>query len=145
MRVYCSPFAAPSITTRTLLPEIKDIFFYWVDRLSVIDERFINLPIPDPDLIIYRKNWIEAVGKNIRDKALLDNWVRVSNSCNVPLGINWLDMDDLWLEAVSSAVNDFVKEQNKASSEHLNQMQSKLEALKPYQSPMDSIPKPTFY
>lgn len=145
MRNYCSSFTAPSITKHTLLPDVKDICFYWVDRLSTIDERFINLPIPDPDLIIYRKNWIEAISKNIRKHAQLDNWVRASNTCNVPLGINWLDMDELWLTAVSMSIDEFIKEQNKASTEHLNQMQNKLESLKPYQSPMDSIPKPTFF
>lgn len=145
MRNYCSSFSAPSIVRNTLLPDIKDLCFYWVDKFATIPERFINLPIPDPDLIIYRRNWIEGVAKNIRDKANLDNWVRASNTCNVPLGVNWLDMDELWLTAVSMSIDEFIKEQNKASSDHLQQMQTKLEALKPYQSPMDSIPKPTFY
>jgi hypothetical protein len=131
--------------TKSFIPDIKDIVLSWVDRLSTIDDRFINLPLPDPDMIIYRHNWVKAIAANIRDKAQLDNWVRVSNCCNIPLGIDWLDMDELWLTAISTAVDEFVKEQNKASSEHMQQMQSKIEALKPYQSPMESIPKPHFF
>lgn len=141
---YCQSFSAPSVVTKGFIPKVRDITYDWVDRVATVADRFIDLPLPDPDMIIYRNNWVKAVAANIRSQANLDNWVRVSNCCNIPLGISWLEMDELWLTAISSAVDDFVKEQNKASTEHLQQMQSKLESLKPYQSPMDSIPKPNF-
>lgn len=141
---YCLVLSAPSVVTKGFIPRIRDPVFHWVDRTSTVSDRFINLPLLDPDMIIYRMNWVKAVAANIRAKAQLDNWVRVANCCDMPLGVSWLEMDDLWLAAISSAVDDFVKEQNKASSEQLHQMQSKLESLKPYQSPMDSIPKPSF-
>lgn len=145
MAHYCLVSTAPSVVERSFIPRISDPHITWVDRISTVSDRFIDLPLIDPDMLIYRMNWVKAVAANIRRQAQLDNWVRIANCCDVPLGMDWLDMDELWLTALTSAVDDFIKEQNKASSEQLHQMQSKLESLKPYSSPMDSVPKPSFF
>jgi hypothetical protein len=61
------------------------------------------------------------------------------------LGLDWLDMDEFWQRAIADEVNDMVKEQNKASNEMMHSMQGKADNIQPYRSPMDSMPKPSFF
>lgn len=51
----------------------------------------------------------------------------------------------MWMRAIAESVNDFAKDQQKANTEMLNSMSNKIEAVKPYTSPMDSMPKPSFF
>jgi hypothetical protein len=63
----------------------------------------------------------------------------------MPLGLSWLELDEFWQMAIAEEVNEMIKEQNKASNDSMSQMQSKIDTIQPYRSPMDSMPKPSFF
>lgn len=56
----------------------------------------------------------------------------------------FLSLDEFWQEAIFQSVNNFVKEQNKEQQSALHSMTEKIEALRPYSSPMSTLPKPQF-
>jgi hypothetical protein len=114
-------------------------------RANTIDDRRFGNYIPkDPYLLVYKRNLIETVANNIRQKAGLDIWIRVSNVCNLNLGIDFLDLDDFWKEAIKQSAEEMIKEQNDASKDMLRSLESKIEAEKPHKSAFDSIPRPNF-
>lgn len=57
---------------------------------------------------------------------------------------SFLNLDEFWQEAVFQSVNNFVKEQNKEQQNVLNSMTEKMEAVRPYASPLAALPKPQF-
>lgn len=93
---------------------------------------------------ILRLSWIQHYGQIIRQEANLDSWVRIATVTHLPLGKDFLTMDDFWSEAVSTAVNSYVKEQNDQQSKSIKDMESRLESLKPQQSSFSGIPMPSF-
>lgn len=111
---------------------------------TIDDRRFGNYIPRDPYLLVYKKNLIETIATNIREKAGLDIWVRISNACNLHLGLDFLDLDEFWKEAIKQSAEEMIKEQNDASKEMLQALESKIESEKPHQSAFNSIPRPNF-
>jgi len=102
-----------------------------------------RLRIIDPELYIYKSYLIDAIAENIRKKADLDNWVRVTNVVNIPLSnIGYLDLCEFWRAALLKATNAFIKEQNDAQKETLRSLENKMSKETQTGSPFDRLPKP---
>ncbi len=84
-----------------------------------------------------------GVAHNIRTKADLDKWVAIANVTHMTLE-DYLNLDEFWQQAIFESVNDFVKDQNKAQQGAIESMTEKIEQLRPYSSPIASMPKPNF-
>ena len=100
----------------------------------------------DPELPVLQRQWIDSLGSFLREESGLDQWVRASSATNggIPLGMNFIEMDMFWREALTQSVNAFVKDQNEAQKEVMDSMTRKIEELKPNQSLLSGTPKPSF-
>jgi hypothetical protein len=58
--------------------------------------------------------------------------------------MDYLSMDPFWVEALTQAINSFVKDQNDAQKEVMEGMNRKIEELKPAQSLLAGTPRPSF-
>lgn len=98
----------------------------------------------DPDLPIYRQQWIEGTAKNIKESLELVNWVKMNGgTCNLSLD-QWFSLDLFMREAVKLAGNEVTKETNKQVQEKEAALNQKIEAAKEYKSPFEGAPKPSF-
>ncbi len=52
-------------------------------------------------------------------------------------------MDEFWIEALTEAVNAYVKEQNDQSNKSLKDMESRIESMRPQQSAFSGMPMPS--
>ncbi len=95
----------------TITPTYLDIHTRWEGSLTTSIKLDTSSPF-DPDLIIHKHNFVQAVGQNIRQKAFLDKWVAIANVTHMDLEA-FLNLDEFWQEAIFQSVNSFVKEQNK--------------------------------
>lgn len=53
-------------------------------------------------------------------------------------------MDDFWQEAVLTAINEHVKQQNEQQTKQMQEMTQRIEGMKPHQSAMSGVPMPSF-
>jgi hypothetical protein len=98
----------------------------------------------DPDLPIYRHNWIEGTAKNIKETLEIVNWVKLNGGASNLSLESWLSMDLFMREAVKIAGNEVASEHDKMVREKETKLEQKLEAAKDYKSPFEGAPKPSF-
>lgn len=98
----------------------------------------------DPDLPIYRNNWIEHNAQALVNVLELDNFIAMNGgsiNCNPN---DWLKLDMFYRQALTLAFNNYAKEENKKQSQMKADLDQKLEASKDYKSPFSGVSKPTF-
>lgn len=99
----------------------------------------------DPDLPIYRQNWIEFVAQNFRREFEIDNWCQLSMSgINIRLD-EWLHLPLFLREAVKLSGNHLIHEQQKQNEQVKKEMERKLEESQEHRSAFEGIPKPSFF
>lgn len=132
----------------SLFPNFYDLYFNVIFNYCLIPLKYRE---PDNTLEVYkhyyelaqaRPSLREAIGTNIRNKASLDLWLRVSNITSLDLGLNFFDLDEFWLEALRLATEDFIKEQNDASKKVLKDIEAKMDSGPQHRSVFNEIPRP---
>lgn len=98
----------------------------------------------DPDLPIYRNNWIEYNAQALCNVYELDNFIAMNGGRANISSTEWLTMDLFTREAYKLAYNNYAKEENKKQSQMKADLDQKMEAAKDYKSPFSGITKPTF-
>jgi hypothetical protein len=98
----------------------------------------------DPDLPIYRNNWIEYNAKALCETFELDNFLNMNGGRVNISHTEWMHMDIFMREAYKLAYNKYAREENQKQSKMQADMDQKLEAAKEYKSPFAGISKPTF-
>ena len=100
--------------------------------------------IIDPDLPIYRRQWIEHNAKSFKEAFDLSNWVRM-NGGNINVSLeSWMSLDFFMREAIKMASNEVTKEINDEHKKAQESLERRLEDAKEYKSPFEGAPKPSF-
>jgi len=113
-------------------------------------ESFNNpIPIDWEELRAHKDSLIRSISDNIRKKANLQNWIVINTVANggVPLyeGMNWLDLDEFWMSAITDEVNDYIREQNKSQQQSMQKIQDQISDKSSHnRSVFNDIPKPKF-
>lgn len=100
--------------------------------------------IMDPDLPIYRNQWIEFNAKALCAAYELDNLISMNGGRLTSSPEEWMRMDPFLREALKLAYNKYAKEENQRQSQMQSDLDQKLEASKEYKSPFSGVTKPTF-
>lgn len=100
--------------------------------------------VMDPDLPIYRNQWIEYNAKALCEAYQLDNFINMSGGRINSTVTEWMTMDPFLREALVIAYNKYAKDENQRQNKMQSDLDQKLEAAKEYKSPFSGITKPTF-
>lgn len=100
--------------------------------------------IMDPDLPIYRNQWIEFNAQALSQAYELDNFISMNGGRLNCSPSEWMKMDPFLREAFKLSYNKYAKEENQKQSKMQSDLDQKLEASKEYKSPFSGITKPTF-
>jgi hypothetical protein len=98
----------------------------------------------DPDLPIYRNQWIEYNAAALCEAYELDNYINMNGGRFNCSPTEWMKMDMFLREAFKLAYNKYAREENKKQMQMQSDLDQKLEASKEYKSPFTGITKPTF-
>lgn len=98
----------------------------------------------DPDLPVYRNNWVEHNAKALSDAFELDNFIVMNGGTINTDPLQWIQLDPIYREALKLAFNKYAREENKKQSQMKADLDQKLEASKEYKSPFSGVSKPTF-
>jgi hypothetical protein len=98
----------------------------------------------DPDLPIYRYEWIKYNASAICETFELDNLINMNGgNANVTFK-DWITFDLFEREALKMAYNKYASEENKKQQRMQADMEQKMEAAKEYKSAFSGVTKPTF-
>lgn len=98
----------------------------------------------DPDLFIYRQQWIEHTAVTIKESFEFVNLVKMAGG-HAPISVKeWMELDLFTREAIKMASNEVFKEMEKEQKAIQSKLEDKLESNKEYRSPFEGAPKPTF-
>ena len=99
----------------------------------------------DPDLPIYRQQWIEYNASAVANVLEIENWIRM-NGGQAPISWSeWINLDFFVREAIKMISNKITKEMNKQVKQKEADLTQKMEANKPYQSVFNGTPStPSF-
>jgi len=98
----------------------------------------------DPDLFIYRNNWIEYNAQALCSAYELDNFISMNGGIANLTNTEWMTMDLFLREAYKLAYNKYAKDENQKQHRMQADLEQKMEASKEYKSPFSGITKPTF-
>ena len=140
IRVYSPGFVERDISIWRYYPNL----FSYENKAQLIDRRFFESPPIQEDHPIYRQQWIRNYAESIRQEFKLDNWIRIAAVTDLPLGMNWMEMDEFWMLAVTEAYNSYVKEQDDKQKQYKHDMEKQIENLKPHTSAFAGVPMPNF-
>ena len=109
----------------------------------MVDRRFIDPPAPDPDMLLIKYNWVEAIAKKspLVDQMSIHNWVVVSNITSMSL-TEWLGLDEFVQLAVVKGVESFLKEKEKANKEAMQSLKQDIESTKSANSMFEGVRLP---
>lgn len=135
-----SHFYAQNIT---ILPVYNKIFAR--ERPKMRPQGFDGITCEiDPDLPIYRYEWIQHNAKAINEAFELDNLINMNGgNANVTYK-DWISFDLFEREALKIAYNKYATEENKKQQKMQADIDQKIEAAKEYKSAFSGVTKPTF-
>jgi hypothetical protein len=98
----------------------------------------------DPDLPIYRNQWIQHNAQALCEAYELDNFINMNGGRLNASPTEWMKLDPFLREAFKIAYNRYAREENQKQQKMQSDLDQKLEASKEYKSPFTGITKPTF-
>lgn len=93
----------------------------------------------DPDLPIYRQNWIEHNAKAVGHALEIENWVRMGGNSFISY-TEWIQLDMFEREALKMIKNQVSKEIEKEVKQKEADLNQKLDNAKEYKSPFAGTP-----
>lgn len=100
--------------------------------------------IMDPDLPIYRKNWVEHNAKVDIEVYEMENWVRMGGNSFISW-TEWKQLPPFEREGLKIIKNKVTREINKEVQQKEAEITQKMEAAKPHISPFANTPNtPSF-
>lgn len=98
----------------------------------------------DPDLPIYRQQWIEHNARAVAHALEIENWVRMGGNSFISY-TEWLNLSPFEREALKIIKNEVNKEIEKEVKQKEADLNNKLENAKEYRSPFAGTPStPSF-
>jgi len=106
------------------------------------EKYYRDIPLSE-EFIYLREAFFEENAKRFIEAYNINNFIQISEACDIPYGNNWLDFDEIERRAFEIAINKLNIERHKASQAEKEELKKQFESFKPHKSGFSDIPMPS--